>query len=141
MAADPKCNETSSESKSASLEIVTPIEANFLSHFNENQSNVDLLERLRTKYGATKLSELDDANPLVMERIIHALTSRGREDEIFIMIERYMDIFDDLDLGNILNIKLKNESLLYESWPVYIHGHDRMGHPVFYDEVCCMESE
>ena len=81
-----------------------------------HQSKPTSYQRVRTKYGAIKLSEHSDANPLVIERIISALTSRGREYEIFHMIERYMDSFDDLHLGNILDIKLKNESLLCESW-------------------------
>jgi len=124
-----------SGSESDSLGIQTPIEADFLSEFKQSEENVDLLQKLRAKYGQKRLSQLNRSYSCSVERIINALTARGRGNELFPIMEQFVKYFDDYDLGNIVNIKLEDEALLNESWPVYMFGHDHMGHPVFYDEV------
>eukprot|EP01084_Bolivina_argentea_P248872 416395_1 len=112
--------------------IDTPVESLFLDTFNENKQNVEWLQKTKENYG-DRVDNL--AYPLVIERIINALTVRGRSDEIFSMMDKYLEMYDEYSLKNIRCIPLKNEETLINAWPMYLYGYDKYGHPVFYDDL------
>ena len=132
----PLCQQSETECK----DIEQPIEADFIAKFRDNKGHQEWYKIIETKYGADRLSELNQTLPLIVERIIQTLNSTERSDQIILRIENVMKYFDDYDLGNIHSVKLKDEELLFESWPLYIFGHDKMGHPVFYDEVASADA-
>lgn len=120
---------------------IEPVEATFLEEFNKKKENLIWLEKVKEKYGESVDKLSYPGNYFTIERIIDALNTRDRSNEIFSIIDRHLEYYDEYSMGhNVLNnVDIDHEDKLLEYWPVYLYGNDKSGHPVFYDDLLSID--
>ena len=68
-------------------------------------------------------------------RSAKALYERNRLNEIEEKTEQMLNLYYKHDFNKILRLEFDNEQELFDRWPLFIHGMDKQGHPVMYDEI------
>eukprot|EP01084_Bolivina_argentea_P318811 552980_1 len=132
ISSSPSTSLTSDETKESISNINITSDFLFLQQINENTQMCELLCKTKQHFGS-RINNL--AYPYVIERIIQCLVVRNRSSEYISIVEEYLQRYKHYELDIILSKDIPSETQLISSWPMYIYGYSKQGHPIFYDEI------